>query len=132
MISGSLYHFSSYQGAPHMCMWTRQPTCPNGVLQLAVGSFGLGVYTSGFVYHLEEALGGYTHRLWKRLEVIWAGNSEMLQGLGAWSPSRDRALYGLNPLAMDSSTQEEEVDPSQRRKKRVYKSQSGQCRLLRI
>lgn len=96
-----------------------------------LGPLGLGVCTSGFVCPLQEALVGCTHRLWKRLEVTWAGNSEVLQELGAWS--RSRGFKWAKPFGPWTP------QPGRRRKilarggtERVCKSQSGRCSSLRI
>lgn len=69
------------------------------------------VLICGFVCPLEDLPGSYTHRLWKKLGVIWAGSSGMLQELAAWSrskgPDSEWAHGLLNPWGSSQSEKEQ-------------------------
>lgn len=94
------------QGALCMCVWASQPACLNWVYQLPLESFEPRYgHICGFVCPLEDLPRGYTCRIWKRLGVIWAGNSGMLQGLGAWSRSKDLGSEWPKPSGPQTLTQ---------------------------
>lgn len=121
------------QGALCMCVWASQPACLNWVYQLPLESFEPRYgHICGFVCPLEDLPGGYTCRIWKRLGVIWAGNSGMLQGLGAWSRSKD--LGSEWPKLSGPQTPHSTLRkiPARRGDEWVSKSQSGQDRLPRM
>lgn len=125
--SGSLdYFFFLLRGSMYVCVDT--PACIfKQATSRPLGSLGLGVCTPVAFSALWKMLPG-VHKLHKRPGVMWAGSSELLQGLGAWSRSGALTMHllGKTLWAMDSSTQEEKEDPSRGGTEWGSKSQSRQ------